>query len=534
MDDSKAKHICNRFAELKTERGELETIWQEIRELVRPGTSDFNRKTSQGKTRTECIYDSTAPEALEELASGLHSYLTNPADRWFGLEVQDMREINDDPESLLWLEQVADAIYAEFSNEQTGFNTALHEAYMDIGAFGTCVVNQEWDRNELHLTFRTHPLASAYVAESHSGRVDTVYRMLPMTRRQMEQEFGEEALPRQIKSNQDETKKYEVIHAVYPRSDRNPYKLDAKNMKYASCWVSKEFGHTLRESGYKSLPYHVPRWNKLAEDVYGRGPAVTCLPDIRMLNRMEYTVIRAAQKAVDPPLVVPNDGFVLPLRTAPGSVNFKEPGADPVEVLEHKGRFDVALERCDQKRESIRKCFFSDVMRLEMKKERQTAFEIHERIEQQLRNLAPMLGRLSNELLGPTLERSYELLHEANRFPEAPPALQRKQLKLVYISTAARAQRAIKASSAGRWVQEMLPVAQVDPSVFEPVNWEAYARETALQRGVTRTIFFTPEEMAQKRAERQQQQQIAAAAEIAKPASEAVKNIATANSLGGI
>ena len=534
MDDPKAIQICNRFAELKTERATSEQVWQEIRELVRPGTSDFTRKTSAGQTRTECIYDSTAPEALGELASGLHSYLTNPADRWFGLEIQDMREIHNDPESLLWLEQVSDAIYAEFSNEQTGFNTSLHEGYMDIGAFGTCVLNQEWNRNESCLTFRTHALASAYVAESHAGRVDTCYRMLPMTKRQMVQDFGEEALPRQIKDNQDETKKYEVIHAVFPRSDRNPYKLDAKNMKYASCWVNKDFGHVLRESGYKSFPYHVPRWMKLAEEVYGRGPAIDCLPDIRMLNRMEYAVIRAAQKAVDPPLVVPNDGFILPLRTAPGSVNFKEPGGEEIQVLESKGRFDVAFERSEQKRESIRKGFYAEWLRLEKKKERQTAYEIQEMIEEQLRMLAPMLGRLQAELLGPVIERSYELLHEAGRFPEAPPALQRKQLKLVYISTAARAQKGSKATSAGRWLQEMLPVAQVDPTVLDAVNWDNYLKETALARGVTRTIFFTPEEMAEKRAAREQQQQIAAAAEIAKPASEAVKNIATANSLGGI
>jgi hypothetical protein len=500
-DDPKAQQVVQRFSELKSERSLYERTWQDIRELVRPGTTDFNRVTSPGNTRTESIYDGTAPEALEELASGLHSYLTNPADRWFSLEVQDMRQIEDDPDALLWLEQVSDIIYNEYSNEMTGFNTSLHECYMDIGAFGTCVLNQEWDSKEGHLVFRTHPLATAYIDEGHAGRVDTMYRCLMRTRRQMEQEFG---------------------------------KVDAKNMKYASCWVNEDYGHTLKESGYKSFPYHVPRWMKLADEIYGRGPAITCLPDIRMLNRMEFTMIKAAQKATDPPLIVPNDGFVLPIRTAPGSIIFKEPGSDEVQTLEHKGNFPISMEMSEQKRNFIRKCFFSDVMRLEMKKERQTAFEIHERIEQQLRALAPMLGRLASELLGPGLERSYELLHAANRFPEAPPSLQRQRLKLVYISTAARAQKSMKATTAGRWVQEMVPVAQIDPTVFESVNWAEYAKVTSMDRGVTRTIFFTPQEQAAIKAQRQQAQQMAAAAEIAKPASEAVKNIAQANSLGGM
>jgi hypothetical protein len=79
-----------------------------------------------------------------------------------------------------------------------------------------------------------------------------------------------------------------------------------------------------------------------------------------------------------------------------------------------------------------------------------------------------------------------------------------------------------------------VPVAQIDPTVFESVNWAEYAKVTSMDRGVTRTIFFTPQEQAAIKAQRQQAQQMAAAAEIAKPASEAVKNIAQANSLGGM
>ena len=46
---------------------------------------------------------------------------------------------------------------------------------------------------------------------------------------------------------------------------------------------------------------------------------MTALADIKMLNRMSEVTIRAAQKQVDPPLLVPDDGFMLPVRTIPGS-----------------------------------------------------------------------------------------------------------------------------------------------------------------------------------------------------------------------
>jgi hypothetical protein len=531
--DPKARSVIERYDELKSERGVYEKTWQDIRELVRPGTTDFNKQTTPGNTRTECIYDGTAPEALEELASGLHSYLTNPSDRWFDIEVQDMREVESDDDALLWLEQVSDIIYNEYSNEQTGFNTSLHEGYMDIGAFGTEVVNQEFDKASGHLSFRTHPLASAYISESHLGRVDTMYRCLSMTKRQMIQEFGEAALPEKIRQNEDRTKKYEIIHAVYPRTDRDKGKYDQANMRFASCWVCKDFGYTLRESGYNSFPYHVPRWNKLADETYGRGPAITCLPDIRMLNRIEFTTIKAATKACDPPLIVPNDGFMLPIRTSPGAIIFKEPGAEEVQTLEHKGNFPITFEMAEQKRAFIRKCFYAEWLRLEKKKERQTAFEIQEMIEEQLRMLAPMIGRVTAELLGPMLERSYELLNAVGRFPQAPPSLQKQRLKVVYKSTAAIAQKGVRATTNSRWLQEILPVTQVDPSILDHIDLGEYVKDSALARNVGRRIMRSSEKVAELRAQRDQQQQMAQMAEIAEPASKAALNVAQANALGG-
>ncbi len=45
-----------------------------------------------------------------------------------------------------------------------------------------------------------------------------------------------------------------------------------------------------------------------------------------MLNEMSKTTIKAAQKQVDPPLLVPDDGFILPVRTVPGGLNFYRAG----------------------------------------------------------------------------------------------------------------------------------------------------------------------------------------------------------------
>src|SRR4051812_43640722 len=96
-----AKEVMKRYERMKAARTTYEANWQDIRELVRPGAADFTRSVSPGQTRTDQIFDGTARQANEELAGGLNSYLTNPADRWFGLQLEDMREIEEDIDAQL-------------------------------------------------------------------------------------------------------------------------------------------------------------------------------------------------------------------------------------------------------------------------------------------------------------------------------------------------------------------------------------------------------------------------------------------------
>jgi len=532
IDDPKAKAILKEYEELKAERSVYDSNWQDIRELVRPDAMDFNRQTSPGQSRTDNIYDGTAPQANEELASALHSYMSSPTERWFNLEVEDTDdEVDRDPDVVLWLEMVSDLIYAEYAKSHTQHTSSLHECYLDIPSFGNCILNQEAERDTL--VFRAHPVASCFWAEDFQGRVNRLYRCLKYTTDQVLGQFGDDALTDEQKK--DKRKQWEIIHGVYPRANRDTTKYDAGNKRFASCWVLKDKnGKILRESGYDSFPYHVARWSKVAGEHYGRGPALNCLPDIRMLNRMEYTMIKAYQKACDPPLILESDGFMLPFATAPGSINFKEPQAGEVQTLEFKGRLQETEAKSDQKRESIRRAFYADWVKLMPKKERQTAYEISELVEQQLRMMAPALGRLQQEMLGPSIERTYELMHKSNRFPPAPPALQKRTLKVGYISAAARAQMGNKLVALNKYIQNITPMAQTDPTIMDAINPDALAQESAYLIGVTRRVLRSPDEIAEIRAERKQQQALATAAETAEPLSKSVLNLSQAQQAGNI
>lgn len=530
--DDLGKLCIREFEEARGARFNFESQWQDIRELVRTNTSDFNRNSTQGDRRSENIFDGTAPWALEQFAAGLHSFLTSPTERWFNVTLADQEgEIDDD--SLAWLEQASDAIFKEYAKPSVNLAPNLHEVYQDLGGFGTGVIYQDWDWQAGHVHFRSFPLADCFIKESAKGHVNCMMRLVKMTVQQIMDEFNREGdkIPAKLLEEKMD-KSMEVIHWVEPR-DVKRVGFSATKKRFKSCWVLKDLKCTLRERGYDEFPYHVPRWTKLAGELYGRSPAMTCLPDIKMINTMSKVIIKAGQKLVDPPLIVPDDGFMLPIKTAPGSLIFKTAGQeDTIQPLVTNGRPDIGLDMMDQRREHIIKSFYVDWILRQKKKERQTATEVMDDRNEMLRQMSPMLGRITVELLSPMVIRTYNLLNNAGKIPPAPPQLQRRQLDLSYVSPAAKAQHGSKAVGIQMFIQDLAQLTPVSPEVADNLDVDALAQEMAKVRDVTRKVIRSPEQVAAIRQSRQQAQQTASAVAMGRELAGAAKDISVAQKNG--
>ena len=107
--------------------------------------------------------------------------------------------------------------------------------------------------------------------------------------------------------------KIELVHVARPRTIYNENKLDKKNMPFQSIYFEFSSGHIIDIGGFKELPYVISRYLK-AQQKYGRSPAMNALPDVKVLNKMVETAMKAAAKQVDPPLLVPDDSMLSPIR----------------------------------------------------------------------------------------------------------------------------------------------------------------------------------------------------------------------------
>ena len=61
------------------ERRNIENLWSEIAEYVLPSQfAQFNGNKTKGDKKDRKLYDNTTPMATRNLASSLHSTITNP------------------------------------------------------------------------------------------------------------------------------------------------------------------------------------------------------------------------------------------------------------------------------------------------------------------------------------------------------------------------------------------------------------------------------------------------------------------------
>jgi len=229
--------------------------------------------------------------------------------------------------------------------------------------------------------------------------------------------FGEDKLSKKLRDKYRENpfETTEIVHCVYPRDDRDPTKLTSENKPYASVYIEPDEKIILSVSGFDELPYTCPRWLKSSFEIgYGRSPAMTSLSDIKMLNKMSEVTIRAAQKQVDPPLLVPDDGFILPVRTVPGGLNFYRSGTrDRIEPLQIGANNPLGLNMEEQRRQAIRSAFYVDQLILAQGPQ-MTATEVVQRTEEKMRLLGPVLGRLQAEMLQPLIARAFNILARGN------------------------------------------------------------------------------------------------------------------------
>ncbi len=489
--DDVIKYHAGRHKALLSGRALWDQRWQECVDYVMPWKEHVTGASPQGAKRTTKIYDGTPSYSLNVLSAGLLGHNTSEMAPWYQYQiVNDM--LANDPDVREWLQEVTRIDIQSLG--KTNFYQILLEFYEDLVGFCTAHLFQVEDPEAIR-RFHVFPPREVTIAENHKGEVDTHYRQYEQTLRELAQEFGVQSLSNEAREalNTHPDNRVTVVHGTFPKETWVPDRMDAEGKPWASIYWEKATEHPLHEGGYWEDPWHTARWRKTSREVYGRGPTIDTMPDIKTLHKQRRSDLLAGQKIVEPPLWVPAS-FAGRLRTSPNAVNHyrRDRGGEKPEALgDILGNVPFGMEMTNDTRALVKQAFFVDVfLMLSQETAGMTATEVVERVQERLMILGPAIGRLHSEALGPAIERGFNIMSRAGMFPDPPEVLRGETLTVDYISPLAKALKALEGRATQNAMGFASPFLQLDPDaaiVFDAKKairrgWDLYGAPTEALR----------------------------------------------------
>lgn len=527
-----ANSLLSNYGYLRDQQANFRMLWDTIAQYVMPAWDNFTGEQSEGIVRTTRLFDATAVSANERFAAAMEQMLTPRTQMWHDLIPAD-DSLRDNEEVQAYCALIRKKLFAARYRPGANYASQTDECYMSLGAFGNnaLLVDEELGKG---LLYRSIPLNEVVWSLSASGMVDTVFRKFKFTVKQCLQMPGwkcSDKLQKQAEKNPYH--EVDILHCVRPNDElsKGP---GYQGMAFQSWYLELETKNTLIRSGYRTFPYGIGRYRMAPREHYGRSPAAVALPAIRTLNEQKKTALRAGQKAVDPPLLLSDEGALTPVNLRSGALNYgmlSSDGTPLVVPLQSAGNFEIARELMELEATAINDAFLVSLFQILVQNPTMTATEALIRAQEKGMLIAPAMGRQQSEFLGPQIVREIDILHHAGQLPRPPDALldSGQGLKIEYTSPLSKLMRAEEANTIVTGVQGISQMAAVRPSILDVIDWDETGKEYLEASGFPGKLILDPDRLAAVRQATAAQQQAAQIAEAAPGVSQAALNLAKAH-----
>lgn len=525
---------------LSGQKGDWMSYWQDVANFCLPRKAWITTIKIYGEQlKFNYLYDSRAILALKKSAAGFHSNLTNPSSKWF-----DFRTLNDkfmqSGVNQRYFRECSDVQYGV--NNESNWNETMIEYYTDDLCFGsTCVATEEdW---KTHVRYTSVPIEQINVELDERGELLAMYRNFKFTANQCQLKFGKNNISKMMKEALEKDKGYEkfdILHYVGPRYDRDVSKKDNVNMEYRSCWIAKKEEHELKESGFKSNPYDFQRFWVHSDDTFGYSPAMDALASIKLANAQKRTLIRRAMKDADQATMMPARFFLGRLNQNPAAMNYYDKTKytkDDFQTIPTGGNVQLSVEMMQMEQNLIDEAFFLPLFQaLTNVTKEMNIPETQKRISESLGLIGPVVGRMTKGIANSQM-RTFEILNDRGLFPPPPKELRDQDMKIIFLSPLAKAQRASELTGLVSWAQFMGEMSKIIPEIKDRIDGDHIADGSADLFGVD-PIYVREQnnadairkKRAQLAAQQQQFEQAQQVSEVAKNAAGAKKSHAEAMS----
>mgnify|MGYP003685498587 FL=1 len=482
------KEVIEREAKAQARKDEWRSIYEDCYEFALPQRnlySGYYEGKVAGKGKMARVFDSTAIHSTQRFANRLQAGLFPPYKQWCRLEPGSAIPEQDQDAAQEALDRYNVRMFETL--RQTNFDLAMGEFLMDL-AVGTAVMMITPGDETTPIRFNSIPQYLVAIEEGSYGNVDNVYRKLRIKAESLQTEFPDVKMSVELDDamTRSPEKELELVDAVILDQETGRY-------HYHVIWPAKKQELVYREM--RSSPFVVARYTKVAGEVYGRGPLVTAISDIKTLNKTLELLLKNASLAIAGVYTAADDGVLNPqnVKIQPGSIisvarngGAQGPSLTP---LPKAGDFNVSQIVINDLRMNIKKIMMDDTLPPDNMSAR-SATEISERTRELATNLGSAFGRMITEILVPIVSRTLYVLDQQGMI-DLPLRVNGIEVKVTPVSPLAQAQKLQEINDVMQYMQianSMGPQGQTTVAVDRVLKF------IAERLGISQELLATPQE----------------------------------------
>jgi len=421
-----------------------------------------------GADKMTRVFDSTAIISTQKFASRLQSNLTPPFQNWLDfLPGTDVPEDQEDQATEM-LQEIQKKFFAVIQN--SNFDTCISEFYLDL-AVGTAVMLITEGDDDNPVVFTCVPNAQISMDEGPLGAVDGVFRQHNVAPRNIQATWKDVTAAGMAAVNQlqrdgggkmlnngltnileatyfDQKEKvfwYQVILMGTQDNQNISPPTATQNLDNSSAVLLVE--RKLEES-----PWVVTRWVKVAGEVFGRGPLLFALPDIKTLNKTVEFMLQNASMSINGMWETVNDSIAnLDMVNLAAGTFFPVDRMGDIKRLDTPGDLGIGEAISEKLKGDIRTALFDRSLPDPAGPVRSPT-EIIERVKELAQDIGSPFARMMSEMLKPTASRTLNIMARRGLI-DFPIKLDGRAVKIQATSPLAKEQALNDLESAVNWLQ---------------------------------------------------------------------------------
>ncbi|CAN7293916.1 portal protein [Neorhizobium sp. LjRoot104] len=403
----------------------IDSLHQEIAEFFYPERANFTQEITYGQEFASHLTDFSPVLIRRELGNAIGS-MVRPADReWFKAATSNPDVARRRGPSM-FLEFMTTVNRSILYSNDSNYRRAAGQNEQDFATFGMGWTQVSYNKARDNLMFRTHHGKDCAGSEGPDGRVDHVHRKCDMTAHAMAYWFGESELPQPVKNalkKKDTTSKFKLRHIFIPVDKYEPYRKFPKGAKWADVYVT-EGGKILQEQPAFTFDYIVDRWQTVSGMFYAFSPAtIIALPQARMIQRMAMSIIEAAEKTLDPPVIAMEDVVTSPIDLSSRGVTYIDSEYDErlgpaIRTVDFGKNPGLGVDALTDARGLLADAFYINKLQpmAALQGRDITAYQASQVVQEYIRNALPLFEPIEDEWTGRTLDLVTEKVMRAGGY----------------------------------------------------------------------------------------------------------------------